>query len=342
MRRPVDPRAWLLWLAAASFPLLIGRNPFVMAAVLIAVLGVRSVWGTTPRFASWRIVVRLALILAGVSVIFNLLTVHVGDLVIAELPSEIPLIGGILTVNALIYGLLSGVALVTLVLIGTTIGAVLDWMTLLRLLPPRLAMISVASSVAWAMVPRTLTAFTEIREAQLARGHRPRGVRGVLPLLVPLLSGGLERSFLLAEALEARGFGAQAAVAPGWAWWRGVLLAISLSAAVIAAYLLALGEPLLAAGLASGGALALFASTRRPGTDPAPAARTRYREPVWGRPEWTISLAAIAVLAVQITVLALDPAAFGFDPYPTLTPPPVNPGLLAGLGLLLAPATVSP
>jgi energy-coupling factor transport system permease protein len=313
-----------------------------MAAVLIAVLGVRAVWGTTPRFASWRVVVRLALILAAVSVLFNLLTVHVGDLVLAELPSDLPLIGGILTLNALIYGLLSGVALVTLVLIGTTLGAVLDWMTLLRLLPPRLAMVSVAGSVAWAMIPRTLVAFTEIREAQMARGHRPRGVRGFLPLLVPLLAGGLERSFLLAEALEARGFGAEAAVAPGWAWWRGVLVAITLSAAVIAAYALALGEPALAGGLAVAGAIALFASTRRPGTDPPPAARTRYREPVWGRPEWTISLAAAAVLVLQIGVLAVDPAAFSFDPYPTLTPPPVNPGLLAGLGLLLAPATVSP
>lgn len=342
MRRPLDPRAWLLWMAAASFPLLIGRNPFVMAAVLFAVLGVRAVWGTTPRFASWRIVVRLALVLASVSVVFNLLTVHAGDLVLAELPPELPLVGGILTVNALVYGLLSGVALVTLVLIGTTIAAVLDWMTLLRLLPPRLTMVSVAGSVAWAMVPRTLAAFTEIREAQMARGHRPRGVRGLLPLLVPLLAGGLERSFLLAEALEARGFGAQAAVTPGLDWWRGVLLALTLSAAVIAAYLLALGKVALAGGLAVAGIAALIASTRRPGAAPPPAPRTRYREAVWGAPEWTISLAAIAVLLLQIGVLAVDPAAFGYNPYPTLTPPPVNLGLLAGLALLLAPATVSP
>jgi hypothetical protein len=125
-------------------------------------------------------------------------------------------------------------------------------------------------------------------------------------------------------------------------WWRAVLLALTLSAAVVAAYLMVLGEPVLAGVLAIAGVVFLFASTRRPGSEPAPIARTRYREPVWGRPEWTISLAAVAVLALQIGVLAGDPAAFGFDPYPTLTPPPVNLGLLAGLGLLLAPATVTP
>lgn len=342
MSRPLDPRAWLLWLAAASLPPLIGRNPFVLAAVLLAVLGVRAVQGTTPRFASWRIVVRLALLFAAISVLFNVLTVHVGDMVIAELPERLPIVGGILTLNALIYGLLSGVALLILVLAGTTIGAVLDWMSLLRLLPARLATLAVAGSVAWALVPRTLAAVTEIREAQLVRGHRPRGVRDVAPLLMPLLAGGLERSFLLAEALEARGFGAQPAAPATWPWGKSLLTAAALTAAVTGAYLLAAGQGLLAVALFLAGGLAFVIGIRAPRGNGGQPPRTRYREPVWGRPEWTITLASAVVLATQIAVLTLDPAAFAFDPYPTLTLPPVNLPLLAALGLLLAPATISP
>ena len=49
--------------------------------------------------------------------------------------------------------------------------------------------------------------------------------------------------------------------------------------------------------------------------------RTRYRDPVWERPEWIVSGAAVAVLAVEIAVLFLDPAAFRYEPYPSLTAP---------------------
>ena len=70
--------------------------------------------------------------------------------------------------------------------------------------------------------------------------------------------------------------------------------------------------------------------------------RTRYRDPVWERPEWIVSGAALAVLAVEIAVLFLDPAAFRYEPYPSLTAPAISLPLLAALGLLLAPAAVRP
>ena len=54
----------------------------------------------------------------------------------------------------------------------------------------------------------------EIREAQLIRGHRMRRLRDMLPFLMALLTTGLERSFQLAESMEARGFG-NARACPG-------------------------------------------------------------------------------------------------------------------------------
>ncbi|MEZ4507398.1 MAG: hypothetical protein R2848_16495 [Thermomicrobiales bacterium] len=58
---------------------------------------------------------------------FNLLTVRVGDRVFGTIPDWVPLIDGDLTVNSIVFGLLSGLAVLTLVLIGVTLAAVLDW-----------------------------------------------------------------------------------------------------------------------------------------------------------------------------------------------------------------------
>ena len=68
--------------------------------------------------------------------------------------------------------------------------------------------------------------------------------------------------------------------------------------------------------------------------------RTRYREPVWERAEWVVSGASLVVLIVEIGTLLLDPAAFRYEPYPSITGPWINLPLLVSLALLLAPAAV--
>ena len=324
---------------------MLGRNPFVLGATLLAVLGVRAAWsGEAADPASWRRLVRLAVVFAAVGVMFNVLTVHAGDIVLARVPEAVPIVGGSLTLNALVYGLLSGAALLTLVLVGTTLGAVLDWAALLRLLPARLATVAVAGSVAWAFVPQTAVAFGQIREAQMARGHRPRGVRDLVPLLVPLLTGGLERALMLAEALEARAFGAPVGsiAGPTSPLWRGVLTAIGLTGGAVGAYLLAVGRPLVAVTTLAVAGAALLIAGREPRRVATRLRRTRYRQPKWGRAETLVAGTAALVLAVEVLMLALDPAAFRYEPYPSLTAPRVALPLLAALGLLLAPVAVAP
>ena len=123
----------------------------------------------------WRPLLGLALVFGVVSVLFNLLC-PVGDRVIGTLPESWPVIGGVLTLNALIYGLLSAMAIFSLVAVSATLGATLDWSATMRLLPERMAALAVAGSVAWSYLPRTTAALVEIREAQMARGYRPRGI----------------------------------------------------------------------------------------------------------------------------------------------------------------------
>jgi energy-coupling factor transport system permease protein len=340
--RPLDPRAWISWAAAATLPPLIGRNPWPLAATLLAVLGVWAAWSAGAAGARWRPLLRLGLVFGAVSVLFNLLTAHVGDRVIGALPESWPVIGGVLTLNALIYGLLSAMAIFSLVVVGATLGATLDWSATMRLLPERMAALAVAGSVAWSYLPRTTAAFVEIREAQMARGYRPRGIRDAAPLVIPLLAGGLERAMITAEALEARAFGAPLSPELNPRPWQVASLLIGLVAALTGAFCLALGQLAVAGALLAAAAVTLMAGlfTRR-GGEPH-LRRTRYRDPVWERAEWTVSGAAIFVLAFEIAVLFLDPGAFRYEPYPSLTAPAISLPLLAALGLLLVPAAVRP
>jgi energy-coupling factor transport system permease protein len=251
-------------------------------------------------------------------------------------------IGGVLTLNALVFGFLSALAILSLVTVSATLGATLDWSAAMRLLPERMAALAVAGSVAWSYLPRTTVALSEIREAQMARGYRPRGLRDAAPLVIPLLAGGLERAMITAEALEARAFGAPLSPEMNPRPWQVVSLVISLVAALTGAFCLAVGE------LAASGALLVLAGlmltaglfTKRSST--TRLRRTRYRDPIWERPERVVSGTAIVVLAVEFAVLLLDPTAFRYEPYPSLTAPAISLPLLAALGLLLAPATVRP
>ena len=121
-------------------------------------LGVWAAWSTGAAGARWRPLLRLALVFGAVSVLFNLLTAHIGDRGIGALPESWPVIGGPLTLNALIYGLLSAMAIFSLVAVSATLGATLDWSATMRLLPERMAALAVAGSVAWSYLPRTTAA----------------------------------------------------------------------------------------------------------------------------------------------------------------------------------------
>ena len=340
----LDPRAWLLWGAAASLPFLVGRNPFPLLAALLAVLGVRAAWAETaagnPRLASWAALARLAALFAVVGALFNVLTVPLGDRVIVELPSGVPIVGEVLTVNALVYGLLSGAALLGLVLVGTTLGAVLDWSALLRLMPDRLTGVAVAGTVAFAFVPQTVVAFREIREAQAARGFRVRGARDLLPILVPLLSGGLERAITLAEALEARAFGSPVIPTGRMGAWRRVSAALGLAAGAAGGYLLASGRPVPAiAAIATMAILLGLAVIERGGMR---VRRTRYRAACWGRADTVVSVASLLAVTATLSTESRAPAALRYEPYPVLTLPAVDLLLLASLALLLVPAWFAP
>ena len=332
----LDPRAWLAWGVAAATPPLLGRNPFPVAMVFLVALATLSV-SRRAEVASpgWGLILRLAVVVAVIGVVFNVLTVRAGDLVIVEIPDMVPLLDGQLTWNAAIYGVLSGFGLVTLVLAGSVIGGALNWATVVRLLPDRFLGMAVAGSIAFNLVPQTAVAFQEIREAQRARGHRVRSARDLVPLIVPLLNGGIDRAMGMAEVLESRGFGAVTRQGRRWdAWLGGVVVAstgVLAFAAAVGRLWIALASGMLVA------ATGLLLGRSSPGVE---GGRTRYREIHLRHADWVVIASSACAASLAIIWERRWPGALSYEPYPALETPVVSLPVLCGLLLLLAPALV--
>ncbi len=338
-RGGLDSRTWLAWGMAAIVPLLTGRHPVVLAEVLLIVLVVRTVCLPPDQAARWGWVVRLGAIAVPVGVVFNALTVHAGDRVLVHVPDSVPFAGGEITWNAVFYGLLSGLTIVALVAAGTTVAAAVQWSALMRLLPARAATLAVAGSVAWTFLPQLATSWREIREAQTARGHRWRGARDAVPLVVPLMAGGLDRSLTMAEALEARGFGS-AGASHTQSRWAAPALGLALTAAVTGLYLFAIGRSLDAMVVIAVAAMIGFAGIRV--MNEAAIRPTHYRTATLTRADAAVMAGAAIAVLVVVLALQFQPAALRYEPYPTLSWPVSSPLLAAALGGLLMPAVLAP
>lgn len=325
--------AWLLWLAASAIVPLLAQHPLYLLLTLGAAwLVFQTVRPSAPEAALWGAFVKLALFVWAFTVPFNALSAHLGRNVLFSLPHSWPIVGGIVTLEGVVQGLTSGLKLVTLLLVFAAFNAGVDHYRLLRLTPAFLYQMGVITSIAVTFVPQMMAAGQEIREAQAIRGHRFRGLRDLLPLFVPLLTGGLERAVGLAESMEARGFG-------------GNVLAVSsreellTKLGTLAALFLALAgifwygyfPPTRAVGLALMGlGVALLTGVfwrlgRR-------VTRSRYRRGVWQRRDTALALAGLTLAGGLLAVWLARPALLFYSPYP---PYPLWPDFNLGLGLLV-------
>jgi energy-coupling factor transporter transmembrane protein EcfT len=333
------PQTWVVWGVAASFPFLLGRNPFPMAIALIAVIAVYQ--ATRHRHmhgAGWRLLVRGVALFSAIAVLINVLTARTGDLVIVRVPEAAPLIDGPLTWNAVIYGLLACAGVLGLVLAWATVGSMLHWSSLVRLLPDRFVGFAVAGSSAINLVPQTAAALSDIREAAMARGFAPAGLKSLPVILTPMIDVGVDRSMRLAEVLESRGFGARTREARGSRPLHESAWTLLLSGAFIAAYgfVSAISWAAIAGAvvaMAGGGILAL-------GRTSDAIRRTRYRSHPMRQRDWVVMIASLLVALACFFARERDAASLIYEPYPTVETPAANAWLLLALFGLLAPAIV--
>ncbi|MEW5959221.1 MAG: energy-coupling factor transporter transmembrane component T [Chloroflexota bacterium] len=329
----IHPLAWVAWLGAVLTALTLTRNPFYLALILgwiAAVTGLsRPAAGTAPIPIS---PLRFAMGVVAFSALFNALTVHFGDTALFSLPEALPLLGGVITLEALVFGGLNGLVVSGLFAAFSIVNRVLPVRALIRLIPRAFYPVAVVASIAVTFVPAMLRHFEQIREAQAVRGHRLRSWRDWLPLVMPLLIGGLERALQLAEAMTARGF--VAVERPGddlktrLVMIAGLLLLLGgwLLRLVWQQERAGLGLLLLGVGMILG---LLWRVGRR-------APRTVYRPEPWQARDAGVMLgAAMTALAFLVQLPGLDRSAIFYYPYPALAIPGFDPGVaMATLGLL--------
>ena len=124
-----------------------------------------------------------------------------GDTVLLHLPDWLPLLGGPVTLESLAYGATNGLTLTVIFGGFAVLNRVTPVRDLVQFAPRAFHEAGVVLSIAFTFIPQTTRSLARIREAQAVRGHRARGLRDWLPIVVPLLVSGLERSVGLAEAM---------------------------------------------------------------------------------------------------------------------------------------------
>ncbi len=204
----LDVRAWLLWALTVLVMASSTRNP-LYAVLLLLIVMLTGTFCTVSRSPGGVLSpLRFAGVAVPLAALFNGLTAHLGDTVLFRLPDRLPLLGGPVTLEALVFGATNGLIL-TLIFGGFAVfNQVTPVHELTRLVPRAFHEAGVVLSIALTFIPQTTRNLNRIRDAQAVRGHQMRGLRDWLPIVVPLLVSGLERSMGLAEAMVARGYGA--------------------------------------------------------------------------------------------------------------------------------------
>jgi energy-coupling factor transport system permease protein len=206
-QRSLHSLAWLGWFTGTLIFLNLVRNPLLLSLACLCQLGLLG--SLKPKTGDLQIQLpwlQIALFLVISTSVFNGFTSHHGTTILFTIPGNLPLFSGVITLEALLYGFINGLTLAGMVLSAAVLNACVSLFHLLRRLPSAFYSLSSILSIALTFLPGIQHQIITIREAQIIRGHRLRGLRDWLPLFIPLLVGGLERALQVAEAMTARGW----------------------------------------------------------------------------------------------------------------------------------------
>ncbi len=319
---------WLMWLSTAVTVLTVTRNPLILVlllgefALIIDALSHLET-GSSPVINPWR----FALFVIPAGALFNGLTSHFGQTVLMRLPDAIPLIGGDITAEALLYGMTNGLVLAALVFAFAVLNLAVPVGELIQYVPRAFYPFAVVSAIAVSFIPTTLRQIQQVREAQAVRGHRMRGVKDWMPLFVPVFVGGLERALQLAEAMTSRGFAGSSSQDKRRDIWvpAASVMGLLLVLGGVVMRMLPAWAPRSLLFLIIGVFLILWALWKA-GRD---VERTRYYQIKWTHRD---SLVTIAALIAAIPALLMKTAVLDYTPYPVVYWPPFD--LLLGIALL--------
>ena len=353
--RALHPVAWWIWALALAAAASRTTNPLLLLLIL-AVLGlvVTLRRSDAPWARGYRFYLAMALSVIVIRVVFRIVFesgTTPGDQILFRLPS-IPApswyagvqIGGPVSLQAVLSAALDGARLACLLCCIGAANTLANPKRALRVLPGALYELGVAVTVALSVAPQLVDSAQRVRRGRRLRGSDRRGLRALRAIAVPVLHDALERSLLLAAAMDSRGYGRTGSATRTSRKVTAGLLLAGLSGLCLGAYgLLDSARPArLPTGLAIGGFAAgataciagLFLGGRR-------VSRSRYRPDPWGWPEYAVSACGlISVVGLGLTA-GYNPAAVNpsLSPlqWPSLPLVPALAILAAGLAAVVAP-----
>ena len=343
--RHLHPVAWWVWAVGLAVACSGTTNPLLLLlAVAVVALVVSARRGSSP----WARAFRLYLLLGGWIVVLRVV-LHVlvgykfGQTRLYSLPSVdlpgITLLGPVY-LEGLLAAAVEGLRLASLIACIGAANALANPKRLLRALPGALHEIGTAVVISVTVAPQLADSVQRVRRARVLRGEGGKGLRSVGRVALPVLQDTLDRSLLLASAMDSRGYGRRPVQAATARRLTGALTLTGLLGAAVGTYGLLdatapalVGLPMLVGGLVLCGA-GLAVGGRA-------VQRTAYRPDPWAAPEWLVAGSGVVAAALVLVVAHRQPTAVVL-PLEPLAPPALP--LLAVVGLLLAalPAVVAP
>lgn len=347
--RALHPGAWWLWAIGLATAASRTTNPLLLVLV-VAVTGyvVAARRGDAPWARGFRSYVILGLIVIAFRVLFRaLFDGQNGQHVLVTLP-EIPLpeaaagirIGGAVSAEAVLAAVYDGLRLAALLLCVGAANVLANPKRLLKAMPSALHEIGVAVTVALSVAPQLVESGQRVRRARRLRGEAGRRMRVLREIAIPVMTDALDRSLLLASAMDSRGYGRTADVAPRARRATSALVLGGLVGVCVGTYGLLdstaprnLGYPMLLVGLAMAAAGFRLAGHR--------VRRTRYRPDPWRAEEWAVALSGLVVALFMLVAADVDGAALHPSLQPLTWPPlPLMPAAAILVGAL--PAWLAP
>ena len=345
--RALHPAAWWGWAIGCAVVATRTTNLILLGLVIaICCLTVVARRTSAPWAMAFRMYIYLACFIVVLRLAFRIVFSANGPTVILRLPvltwSRLGVrFFGPVSAEALLSAGGSALQLAAMILAVGAANALANPKRLLAAVPSALYEWGAVVVIALTVFPQLADSLVRVRRARQLRAETGKGAHLIRNVAMPVLSDALDRSLLLAGAMDSRGYGRSALVASGVRRLTSLLLIVSSLALCVGAYGLLdtgltpvwMGTPMVIAGLIVG-LVALRLAGKR-------VRRTRYRPDSMQAPEWVVLGSACVSCAGIVSVGAIQPAVI----YPAIQPlgwPPVSVlGILVVL-ILILPAFLAP
>jgi energy-coupling factor transport system permease protein len=351
--RTLHPIAWWIWALGLAVAVNRTTNPLLLLLAL-SVLG--FVVSNRRGRAPWARAFKYYLVLAAFVIVLRIVLrtvfgtgISPTDHVLFHLP-RIPTpswyagvsLGGPVSLEATLSAAVDGLRLGTLICCIGAANALANPKRALRILPGALYELGIAVVVAISIAPQLIESVQRVAKARRLRGGASKGLHALRAIAIPVLEDALDRSLLLAAAMDSRGYGRSGTATRASRRLTGALMIggmLGLAAGIyglldgtaprfLGLPAILVGGVLCCAGLALGG--------RR-------VTRSHYRPDPWLLPEWVV--AGCGVVSAVLLYASTSYSAVQLNPtfYPLRFPPlPLLPALAILLALVAGFAAPPP